>query len=145
MFCRTVNSIIQVTMNFYQQAVSRLNKELYPNDALVRQVMQSKTFIDKNFARCIDIADIAGEAFFSKFHFIRLFKSLYGRTPYQYLTSVRIVQAKKLLQKNVPVTAVCRAVGFCSTTSFSALFKKTTGSTPSAFQKKQGLSKRSQF
>jgi AraC-like DNA-binding protein len=123
-------------MTFYQQEVNRLKQELYPNDYLVKQVMQAKKFMDKNYSSNLELKDIAGEAFFSKFHFIRLFKSLYGRTPYQYLKEVRIGKAKQLIQKGKPVTAACIAVGFDSPSSFTALFKRMTGSTPSAFQKR---------
>jgi AraC-like DNA-binding protein len=117
-------------MTFYQQQIIKLNKELYPKDYLVKQVEKSKQFIDKNFARNIELKDIAREAFFSKYYFIRLFKTMYGRTPYQYLTAVRIEKAKKLLQKGQTVTAVCFSVGFTSATSFTGLFKRTTGFTP---------------
>jgi AraC-like DNA-binding protein len=123
-------------MTFYRQQIVKLNKELYPKDYSVQQVEKAKRFIDKNFARNIELKEIAGEAFFSKFHFIRLFKTMYGRTPYQYLTTVRIEKAKKLLQKGQSVTAVCFSVGFDSVSSFTGLFKRSTGSTPSSFIKK---------
>lgn len=47
-------------------------------------MVQAKLFIDFNYAESIDISNIADEACFSKFHFIRLFKKIYGRTPHQY-------------------------------------------------------------
>jgi AraC-like DNA-binding protein len=123
-------------MTFYHEQITKLNNELYPKDYLVKQVEKAKRFIDKNFARNIELKEIAGEAFFSKFHFIRLFKKIYGRTPYQYLTTVRIEKTKRLLQKGQAVTAVCFSVGFDSVSSFSGLFQKSTGCTPSAFIKK---------
>src|SRR5689334_15724931 len=98
--------------------------EQFPKIYLYRRIVQAKLFIDKNFAGDINLDAIADEAFFSKFHFIRLFKTTYGKTPHQYLTAVRIDHARLLLQNNNSVSETCFAVGFESLTSFTGLFKK---------------------
>jgi AraC-like DNA-binding protein len=64
-----------------------------------------------------------------------LFKSIYGKTPHQYLTHVRIEKAKIALQRSYPVTEVCFRVGFESLSSFTGLFKRHTGISPSSYQK----------
>ena len=51
------------------------------------------------------------------------------------LTSARISKAKSLLQNDMPVLEVCFSVGFDSSTSFTALFKKIVGVTPANFKK----------
>jgi AraC-like DNA-binding protein len=104
---------------------------------LYRRVVQAKLFIDNHFSDSIDLDNIADEAWFSKFHFIRLFKGIYGLTPHQYLIRVRIENAKLLLAKNSSVAEVCYAVGFDSVSSFTTLFKKMAGITPSVFQQRQ--------
>jgi AraC-like DNA-binding protein len=109
----------------------------YPKVYLYRRIVQSKLFIDLHFAEGIDLGNIADEAFFSRFHFIRLFSKIYGKTPHQYLTGVRIREAKLLLKKGNPVSDTCFSVGFESLSSFTALFKKHTGLTPSAFREQQ--------
>lgn len=81
----------------------------------------------------MDVSNISDEAYFSKFHFIRLFKKTYGKTPHQYLIFVRIDKAKNLLKAGNPVSDVCVSVGFESISSFSGLFKRTIGLTPSAY------------
>ncbi|MGZ3943576.1 MAG: AraC family transcriptional regulator [Mucilaginibacter sp.] len=96
--------------------------------------MRAKLYIDENYAEDIDLDNIADEAFFSKFHFIRLFKKTYVKTPHQYLTFVRVERSKLLLQENMPVAEVCYAVGFDSVSSFTGLFKRITGITPSVYQ-----------
>jgi AraC-like DNA-binding protein len=104
---------------------------------LYRRIVQAKLFIDSNFASRIDAGEIADEACYSKFHFIRTFKSIYGRTPHQYLTHVRIERAKGLLEQGVSVTESCFAVGFDSLGSFTSLFKRRTGLSPSEYQRRQ--------
>jgi AraC-like DNA-binding protein len=107
--------------------------EHYPKVYLVRRVVQAKLFIDEYYADDLDLDNISDEACFSKFHFIRLFKKIYGKTPHQYLIAVRIERAKILLGKDIPVTEVCFAVGFESVSSFSGLFRRLTGLSPSTY------------
>ena len=84
---------------------------------------------------------LQGKHFFSKFHFIRLFKKAYGKTPHQYLTTVRIENAKLILQTEATITDVCYSVGFDGVSSFTHLFKKLTKLTPSAYQQQQRIRK----
>ncbi len=110
-----------------------MNKDIYPKAYLYRRIVQAKLFIDKNFAGNIELNNIADEAYFSKYHFIRQFKKVYGKTPHQYLTTVRIEKAMQLLRADMPVSDVCFMVGFESLSSFSGLFKRTTGLSPSIY------------
>lgn len=105
----------------------------YPKMYLYRRLVQAKLFIDRHYAEAIDLDLIADEASFSKFHFIKLFKGTYRRTPHQYLMFVRIQKAMEQLEAGLPVTEVCYAVGFESLGSFSLLFKRMSGLSPSAY------------
>jgi AraC-like DNA-binding protein len=98
------------------------------------RAVRAKLFIDENFASAIDLNKIADEACFSKFHFVRLFKQIYGRTPHQYLTDVRVEKAKAYLDDGQTVAYACFKVGFDSVSSFTGLFKRRTGKTPKQFQ-----------
>lgn len=118
-------------------AISQMKAESYPKVYLYRRIVQAKLFIDSDYAHPIDIDNIADEAYFSKFHFTRLFKQIYGKTPHQYLTVVRIEKAMELLKNNSSVSEVCSAVGFESLTSFSGLFKRIVGISPSKYLQEQ--------
>lgn len=111
--------------------------EQYPKIYLYRRIVQAKLFIDEQFADNIDLNNIASEAYFSKFHFIRLFKKIYNKTPHQYLTGVRIEKAKIFLKEDTAIADVCYSVGFGSIPSFTGLFKRVVGLTPSAYQQEQ--------
>jgi len=110
-----------------------MTSESYPKVYLYKRIVQAKLFIDNHYAEKIDVDNVSDEACFSKFHFIRLFKQIYGKTPHQYLTAVRIQKAILLFEKNHSVTEVCDAVGFESSSSFGSLFKRLIGVPPSAF------------
>lgn len=111
--------------------------ENFPKVYLYRRIVYAKLFIDEHYAEKIDLDNIANEAFFSKFHFIRLFYTLYKKTPHQYLSYTRIEKARQLLLSDISVSQSCYAVGFESVSSFTGLFKRLTGQTPSAYQKEQ--------
>src|ERR1700719_4525097 len=111
--------------------------EQYPRIYFYQRIVQAKLFIDTNDADKIDLENIADEAFFSKFHFIREFKNIYRKTPHQYLISVRIEKAMELLKTGIPVSEVCYTVGFESLGSFSGLFKRIVGMTPSTYSIQQ--------
>ncbi len=111
--------------------------ETLPKLDLYRRIVQAKLFIDDNFAEPIDAGDIADEACYSKFHFIRTFKTIYGQTPHQHLTHVRVEKAKEMLELGTSVTDTCVAVGFDSLGSFTRLFKSRVGFTPSEYQRQQ--------
>jgi AraC-like DNA-binding protein len=106
----------------------------YPKIYLYQRIVQAKIFMDEFFGQDLDLDNISDEACFSKFHFIRLFKMIYGKTPHQYLTQVRINNAIRLLKEGNKVADTAYAVGFDSLTSFAALFKKNTSCSPSVFQ-----------
>ena len=126
-------------MTFYSNEVARLTRSLYPHDDLTKHIIHSKLYMEKHFSENMNLDKIAAKAFVSKFHFIRVFKKYYGRTPNQYLQEVRIDKAKKLLQKRKTIDEVCYAVGFTSKTSFISLFRKMTGKTPLAYQNKKAI------
>jgi len=83
-----------------------------------------------NYYEPIDLELISKRAFLSRFHFHRLFRQVYKRTPHQYLTGKRIDKVKTLPAGNKPVSEVCDEVGFESIGSFSVLFKKQIGFAP---------------
>lgn len=67
-----------------------MSAEHYPKVYLYKRIVQAKLFIDQHYAKPIDVSNISDEASFSKFHFLMRFKKIYGKTPHQYLTRVRI-------------------------------------------------------
>ncbi len=85
----------------------------------------------------LSIKDVAREIRMSPFHFIRQFDALFGLTPHQFRIQSRLDQAKELLALGQrSVTDVCMEVGMSSLGSFSDLFARRVGETPSAYQRR---------
>jgi AraC-like DNA-binding protein len=82
-----------------------------------------------------EIRAIAASVTLSPFHFIRTFAGLFGDTPHQFRTRLRVERAKALLAKGTTVTDACLEIGFSSIGSFSAMFTRWTGSPPSVYRR----------
>ena len=101
------------------------------DEDLYRRLWRARSLIDSCFDRPLNLDAISSEACFSRYHFIRLFKRVFNKTPHQYLTEKRIERAKELLASSrLSVTDVCFEVGFQSLGSFSTLFHKRVGASP---------------
>jgi AraC-like DNA-binding protein len=86
--------------------------------------------------RPLSIEEVAREAAVSPFHFIRQFQALFGETPHQYRIRARLDRAKDLLESSdCSVTDVCMEVGFSSLGSFSDLFSRRVGVSPSVYRR----------
>jgi AraC-like DNA-binding protein len=108
---------------------------------IYQRIVAAKVYIDDNYHESIGLEQISQQAFLSPFHFHRLFRQVYRRTPHQYLTRKRIEKAKDLLAENKAVTEVCNEVGFESIGSFSVLFKREIGFAPTYYRNMAWLKK----
>ncbi|MEV0681770.1 helix-turn-helix transcriptional regulator [Actinosynnema sp. NPDC050436] len=96
---------------------------------------RARDFMDREYARPLDVPTMARAALMSVSHFARQFKAAYGETPYNYLMTRRVERAKALLRRgDLSVTEVCIAVGCTSLGSFSTRFTELVGETPSAYR-----------
>jgi AraC-like DNA-binding protein len=85
----------------------------------------------------LSIDHVAREVRISPFHFIRQFEAVFGVTPHQFRIQSRLDIAKHLLAVgHYSVTDVCMEVGFSSLGSFSTLFTRRVGETPSAYRRR---------
>jgi AraC-like DNA-binding protein len=99
------------------------------------RLVRARRFIDECYHLPLDLEQISGEACLSRYHFLRLFRRAFNKTPHQYLTQRRIEKAKELLSSSgLTVTDVCFEVGFESLGSFSSLFHKHVGRPPIAYR-----------
>jgi transcriptional regulator GlxA family with amidase domain len=93
-------------------------------------------FIERNLQSDIDLRDLASAACISEFHFIRVFTTFCGCTPYQYIIKKRMDMAKSMMQYNVhSVFEISKACGYGRVQSFRKCFKRETGYTPREFSR----------
>lgn len=110
---------------------------MYPKFYLYKRIKDAKILMDRNYDQDIDLNYLSQKTYLSKYHFIRLFKEAYGVSPKKYLSRKRIEMAKKMLSSDKSIGEICHAVGFKSIQSFSNLFKRETGLSPTGFRKQK--------
>ncbi|WP_372498249.1 helix-turn-helix transcriptional regulator [Streptomyces marispadix] len=111
-----------------------------PGMARLRAMRLAKDAMDRDWSDPdLDLDAVAAHAGYSRYHFVRAFKATYGESPGQYLSRRRIERAEELLRSaNLSVTEICMSVGFTSLGTFSARFKKQTGTSPSDYRRRHG-------
>jgi AraC-like DNA-binding protein len=92
--------------------------------------------IDREYARPLDVEELARDVHISAGHLSREFRLAYGESPYAYLMTRRIERAMALLRRgDLSVTEVCFAVGCSSLGTFSTRFSELVGMPPSAYRR----------
>jgi AraC-like DNA-binding protein len=96
--------------------------------------------INRNFASIRNVNDILTTHFISSATLTRWFRKYIHSSPREYLESVRLSNATKMLVNGSSVTEACMSSGFSDCSHFIALFKKRFGETPYSY-KKQSMKK----
>ena len=98
-------------------------------------VTKAIDFLQGNYQNDFCAEEVARVANMSLYHFIRVFKSQTGKTPYQYLMEIKIEKAKELLSEHThTISEICYLCGFSNHSHFTATFKKKVGLAPSEYR-----------
>ena len=102
------------------------------DDLRLRRVEE---FMRSNLAAPLSLGDMAREAGLSRFHFLRLFKRVYGETPLRRLTRMRMEEAQKSLRSSRDtITEIAFACGYESPAHFASAFRRVVGVAPSVYR-----------
>jgi len=96
------------------------------------------SYVRKNYAKAISLHDLANESHLSISALERRFKKHLSKTPSQFITDVRLENARRLLvETNLAVADVAYETGFRDPSYFSRRFKRKFSQLPSEFRKTQ--------
>jgi len=111
----------------------RLLRESRSSHVTLQEV---RAFIDANFSDPnLSLSLIADRFELSSSYLSRLFKDAFGENFVDYLASVRIDAAKKLLRETAdPIQDIALRVGYANYMSFSRAFKKIASATPGEYR-----------
>lgn len=102
---------------------------------ILRRLSIARDYIISNYNKNISLEDIARIACLSVNHFLRTFKQAYQQSPHQFLTSIRLQQAKYFLKNtDYPVNEIVDIVGFECPSSFIRLFRSSFKVTPGQYR-----------
>jgi AraC family transcriptional regulator len=93
-------------------------------------------YIDANLGREITLTSLAETAGYSRSHFLRMFRSATGQTPYHYVLRSRLKRAKELMRlRHLSLIDIAAHTGFSSHAHMSRTFRQLLGITPSEYRR----------
>ncbi len=97
---------------------------------LIEQILE---YINAHIDEDITIDDLSEYTYLSKFHLSREFKKDTGTTLHRYILQKKLIAAKELILKDIPITHVYEQCGFGDYSNFFRAFKNEYGMTPKQY------------
>jgi len=135
---KTVSSLLSNRERLKDKFHSQLEGKIDPielkafDDVLMEKILK---IVNDNLSNPKLNVEMLGDGVgFSRVHIHRKLKELTGQSPRDFIRTVRLEQAKKLLnQKKLTISQVSDAVGFISLSHFSASFRELYGISPKEY------------
>jgi len=126
-------------MAIFYQLLFELERYARQDTVICDQAQDVKTLIDASFGDpSLDVAYLADKTGVSDSYLRRIFKRSFGESPSEYITRIRIQNAKILLESEfLTVEEVAQRCGFNSLSYFIQSFRARTGETPGAYRKRK--------
>ncbi|MFC3745249.1 AraC family transcriptional regulator [Paenibacillus sp. GCM10012306] len=92
-------------------------------------------YMETHYASKITLSELSDLAGLSKYHFLRAFTRHKRISPYNYLETIRIGNAKKLLEQGIAPVEIAHMTGFSDQSHFTHFFKRLIGLTPRQYMR----------
>jgi two-component system response regulator YesN len=148
MFCYSLEKGYNAIEKFYEfntiaEVRKYLNKladayeEYINNIANDRGVINiAKKYISQNFCKSIDMAVVANSVSMNYTYFSKIFKEQTGVTFSEYITALRLEEAKRLLNDPLnKIYEISKSIGYKDPKHFTKTFKKYFGISPETYRK----------
>ena len=125
-----------ILYNIYGLVLSTAN-EVYLENFSKKRISDAKEYIDKNFKdSSLCVSFLSEKAGISEVYFRKLFKSIYRASPSEYICSVRLKNAERLmLHTDMSLEECARSCGFSSAGYFCRVFKNSYGISPAKYRR----------
>ena len=125
---RMAHAVLYVKGDVCGQNTSTLEK----NRKLMEQAAER---IRAHAAEPLDLSELLQNAHMSRSYFMAQFRHYLGTTPYQYMLSIRMTQAKELLEmSDYSIETIAEKTGFQDVSTFSNRFSRIIGISPTKFR-----------
>lgn len=96
--------------------------------------LQIRDYIDKHYAEEMSLDILADKIDISPKYLSRVFKQVMGVNLSDYLTYIRVEKIKEMLLTDMPLGQIAEQVGIFNRTTFTRMFKRLEGVTPSEYR-----------
>lgn len=110
-----------------------IRQHLSARDA--RRISDVVHHLEDRFTEILSLDHLASRAAMSKYHFLRTFRSVVGRSPHQYLLHLRLQHvAHRLANSGDTIARIALSCGFGDLSTFVSHFRCQFGESPSRFR-----------
>lgn len=121
----------------YESMRRKISEIEYKN---TENILSTIKYIEENFSKNIKIKELSDMAGLNRDYYTKVFKTLCGVTPSEFILYIRISKSVELIMRTgLLISQVSGMVGFDDPNYFARIFKKVTGMTPTDCR--SGLSK----
>lgn len=132
-----LNAILFQNDDSLKQSNKLPSKKKSTREEIYRRVLYAKDYIDCNYSENLTLKTIAQVAMLSENHLLRNFSQIFDISPFQYITLLKIAEAKRLIiETDKSVTEIAISLGYSSLSNFSYYFKNVVGQSPAVLRKK---------
>ena len=139
----TTSRILQILETLFAKKVLVIEETQFPRNKAKSLVTKAKTYMELQYAQLHHQKELERECGVDINYLNILFKRETGGTLFDYLTRIRMEQAKYLLETTADsVTDIASRVGYPNNNSFSRAFKRRENCTPLDFRSKSPAKRR---
>ncbi|KXS43957.1 MULTISPECIES: helix-turn-helix transcriptional regulator [unclassified Candidatus Frackibacter] len=122
-----------LTKEFIKKYIDLIHEHKTTKDLGI--VQQVKTYICDNYSKKLTLDEIASHVYLSSSYLSKIFKDVTGITVIEYLTQIRLREAKRLLRKTeMPLKKIAKLIGYYDASYFSKVFKRKVAITPGQYR-----------
>lgn len=124
---------LMVILARYQSSYKKADAVIAPANQKIYDVIH---YIKNHYFESLSLEGMAEHFFISPFYLSRLFKKNTGFTVFEYIQSIRIIEAQRLLiETKLKIVDIASAVGYANVSNFGKVFKQLTGKSPLTYRK----------
>ncbi len=133
-------SLKLIFYNYLHKNIDLLKNDKKVIEDVPYRIRHVINYINENINEKIDIDELANLTKWKKHHFIRIFSSIIGVTPYQYILINKMEIAKALIREtSQPINEIAFDLGFVNYSNFGHIFKKICFTSPENYRKTKKL------
>lgn len=123
--------LFQLMAYYIEHSYLSGTKETLKDEKLANLIV----YIEEHLQEPLTINTLCSIMHFHPNYFIRYFKEATGQSPMEYISTLRVEHAQRMLQSDdLAIQEIAVKLGFKSSYYFSRVFKKKTGFTPSDYR-----------
>jgi len=113
------------------------NDGLQKADVYIDRIKEALEYIGENYQNKLTLDEISVRCNVSKSELCRSFKRAMHRTPFEYITDLRIRKSIELIDEGQSVTDAALSSGFFDSSYYTKMFKRYMGCTPREYIKRK--------